>query len=209
MALVTGPLHSFEAHGALGDTLIYEEWKGRYYVKPYKIPTLRRYPAQRAIRAIIRFLTDEWENTLTTEKATWEALAIAKRNTAIAEFCRYNFNRLWSGRGATKSYPAAEAETYGTVQNYNAIGGVGTVDVSGRWGSGLVGWAMPWYSLPAAGTPTPQQIVSIHKPGIYPTYNHFDVENVEPGEYCYYNCNFSIDGKMKPTFGVKIDVTVT
>jgi len=199
MALVTGPLHSFEAHGQIGKALIYEEWNGRYYVKTYAAPALRRVPAQRAVRAINRFLTDQWENTLTSEKASWDNLAVLRNTSRIAEYCRENFARFWTGRGPTKSWPTTGPTSSGVWADFTATGGVGIVTISTDWHYTTEGWGAMFYARPSAGTPNPKQIVGIFVPGTHLSPLEFTIENVEPGTYQYYGCTFSTDGLKSAT----------
>ncbi|HUT14397.1 MAG TPA: hypothetical protein VMY42_28180 [Thermoguttaceae bacterium] len=209
MALVTGPLHSFEAHGQIGQTLIYEEWNGRCYVKAYAIPTLRRVPAQRAVRAINQFLTDQWKNAPPVLKPTWEALGVKAGTSGIAEFCRYNFERVWTGQGPSISYPGSEGIPTKLLQTFVVTGGVGYVDVEAGWASAGYNWAIIVYSVPTARMPTPKEIVAIFQPGVYPSTETFQVNNVEPGVHQYYYRRVGISGTINVTIGGPYPATVT
>ena len=209
MATVTGPLHSDGAFGQFDKSIIFKRSRGRTVAKAYAVPRLTRTDPQRAIRAINQFLTSQWKNTLTTEKETWSELAARNNTTPIAEFCRYNFARIWDGKGPTKSWPATEAAPYGGVANWTATGGRGIVKLTARWSTAPRGWATMIYSLAAVGVPKPQQIVAIFSPGIYPLYEKHTVANVLPGNYVYYKRQFSIAGLIKLATGVTKAPTVT
>lgn len=209
MALVTGPLHSFEAHGQIGHALIYEEWNGRYYVKAYKVPTLRRVPAQRAVRAIIRFLTDEWENAPPVLKPTWEELGEKAGTSGIAEFCRVNFERIWTGRGPSISYPGSEGIPTYILGTFTVTGGAGYIDVKAGWQQAGSEWAIIVYSVPTARMPFPKEIIAIFQPADYPATETFRVENLEPGVYQNYFRRVGISGTINVTIGGPYPATVT
>lgn len=209
MALVTGPLHSFEAHGQIGQTLIYEEWNGRYYVKAYAVPTLRRVPAQRAVRAINQFLTDQWKNAPPVLKPTWEALGVKAGTSGIAEFCRYNFERIWTGQGASIQYPGSEGIPAATTSYLVVTGGSGYVDLEARWAPADPNWAYIVYLHPTTGTVNPKMIVAIFQPGPLEAPVTFRMENVEPGTYNFYRKMITTVGGIQTTTNGPYSGTVT
>jgi hypothetical protein len=127
MALVTAPLLSIQAAGKFGNTLIYERSKGRCYVKPYKAPTVRRFPAQRAVRAITKFLTESWKNGSDIVKADWEAAAEPLGISGINLFCKRNFQRLWSGFSPCFSLSPVDADNSYSSAFSTVAGGAGIV----------------------------------------------------------------------------------
>jgi len=209
MARVYGPLHSFEAHGQVGKTLIYEEWRGRFYVKAYAVPTLRRYPSQRAIRAIVQFLTDQWKTAPPVLKPTWEALGVKENTSGIAAFCKYNFARCWTGQAPSIIYPADLVGPGTTLQYFTAVGGVGVVNLSAYWTTKAQKWAVCVYSKTEIGNPTEKEIVAIFEPNVGSPAAEFQVKNVEPGTYLYYARVMSEHGSITTTplgpYGVDVD----
>jgi len=53
MPVVTGPLMSLTASKTLGDTLVYSQWKGRYYVRLRVVPYNPKSDYQTGIRATL------------------------------------------------------------------------------------------------------------------------------------------------------------
>lgn len=75
MALVHGPLFSMDASGTIGNAIVFSKWKGRPYVRERVIPSNPRSGAQTGRRAMWKFLSQDWTNILTADRATWDDLA--------------------------------------------------------------------------------------------------------------------------------------
>ena len=75
MVKVYGPMMSLDASGSLADTITFSKWKGRNYVRERVVPSNPKTGAQMGRRAMFAFLTQNWADLLTAEKATWQDLA--------------------------------------------------------------------------------------------------------------------------------------
>ncbi|MFA5715989.1 MAG: hypothetical protein WC998_09625 [Candidatus Paceibacterota bacterium] len=205
MAIVTGPLHSIQASGQFGKTMIFERWKGRSYAKVYKVPTVRRTDSQRAVRAIMKWLTWAWTVANDEQKETWNQLALEANVSPIAAYLKYNFNLWWTGWYSTLAYPEERAEFYGVLLNYGASGGIGSIMLEGMWDMAAEGFGVVFYQ----GVPFQKRIVAIMQPGIHPSSNFQLVEHMEPGTYTISGQCFSIDGACGDVFLVNDNVVVT
>lgn len=74
MAVVTWPLSSGEARGRVGG-LIYNTWRGRSYVKSYKLPKTEFSDPQIDARGITANLTARWQAISDQKRATWAQFA--------------------------------------------------------------------------------------------------------------------------------------
>jgi hypothetical protein len=213
MAIVKGPLFSVGAKGQFAKTIIYEEWKGRTYAKEYKVPGLTRYPAQRAVRAIIKFLSQQWPILQTIYPAMnyqpWYDLAAERQTSAIAEFCRYNSERILAGRAPSATYPATEQLTYGTIAACVFTAGVGYIQAVTNWDFMDAGWDLMLYMRSAVGTPTARELGAIIAPPTSGENYTATIENVEPGTYQCYNQAAGLDGAMGPAIEGPTEVIVT
>jgi hypothetical protein len=96
---------SLQARGKFGDTIIYSGSKGRSYAKPYKQPTVRRFPTQRAVRAVTKFLMQAWKDGTYLDKAAYELMGEESNISGINSFQKFNFSRIFQGKGPVLSFP--------------------------------------------------------------------------------------------------------
>jgi hypothetical protein len=61
MAKLIGPLHSLEASGQFGKSLVFGKWKGINVVRKYVIPTYRNTDEQKAVRDIVVDASLAWK----------------------------------------------------------------------------------------------------------------------------------------------------
>lgn len=90
MALVSGPLFSFDAAGKVGNSLVFSKWKGRNYVRRLVVPSNPKSGPQVGRRAMLRFLAQNWKDLATPEQATWEALAAELNVSPFNAYIRQN-----------------------------------------------------------------------------------------------------------------------
>lgn len=103
MAKVSGPLHSLEASGTVGNTLTMLKQRGRQLAKFKSKPGGAPTAAQLAQRARYRAAVDAWNLLDPAGKAAWQDAADAKRITAFNAFLAANIGSagtLWDA-GAT------------------------------------------------------------------------------------------------------------
>lgn len=101
MVKLKGPGQATGASGTLADTLVFSNWKGTPYLKTHTKPKQPRSHNQIAMRAILRFLSEQWKNVPAIEQAKWQTLA---RRTTISPFNAYqqlNLSRWRSQRSPT------------------------------------------------------------------------------------------------------------
>jgi len=118
MAQVYGPLQSESASGQFAETLIFQPYRGKTYVKAYGKPDWTAHPptaAQLAVQAMNKSLMEAWPAISAADKATWDALAIPARISRVNAYLRENFKRLRSGRLATDVWPAVDVLPAPTV----------------------------------------------------------------------------------------------
>jgi len=205
MAIVTGPLHSIQASGQFGKTMIFERWKGRSYAKVYKVPTVRRTDSQRAVRAIMKWLTWAWTVANDEQKETWNQLALEANVSPIAAYLKYNFNLWWTGWYSTLAYPETRIGYPGELLDCIATGGVGKIDLQVLWDFGLEGFGVVWYQ----GIPFQKRIIAITQAGYQGSPDYYFVEHLEPGTYSISAQCFSDDGACGDVFLVNDNVVVT
>ncbi len=72
MVKVQGPAMSLDASGSLAGTIVFSKWKGRNYVRERVIPANPKSGGQVGVRAMFKFLAQDWVNRSAGDQATWE-----------------------------------------------------------------------------------------------------------------------------------------
>ncbi len=142
MALVTAPLLSMDASGAVAGAIVFSKWKGRNYVRALVKPSNPNSGGQVGVRAAFKFLSQQWKNIAPTDQATWEAIAEA---ASFLPFNAYQQNGLLRNRnflGLSQAYPPTLTLAVDAINTFTATAGVrqitialNDVDITGdNWG---------------------------------------------------------------------------
>lgn len=141
MVRVTGPMMSLSASGTIGGTLTFANWKGRAYARQRVNPKNPKSAAQLGVRAMMKFLANEWATIATLDQATYDAEAEARNISAYNEYISQNLARWQMFKSPSQATPAAEASTPLTVSDMTLTGGVNSITVeltpsaaTGIWG---------------------------------------------------------------------------
>jgi len=130
MALVTAPLLSLDASGAVGDAIVFSKWKGRNYVRALVRPSNPKSGGQVGMRAMFKFLTQGWSSVPAGDQATWEALAEAAAVSPFNSFMQKNLLRNRNFLAPTRDYPATEAQTVDEIDTFTAVAGVRQITIT-------------------------------------------------------------------------------
>lgn len=130
MARVTGPLFSFSASGAIGKTLVASSWKGRAYFRKLVTPANPKSALQVSVRAMMRFLAQQWAGIGSTPQGTWEDLADAGQISPFNAYVGRNASRWREFQAPSQSYPAAETGTEPVATLDSATGGPSYIDLA-------------------------------------------------------------------------------
>ena len=114
MVKLKGPALSGAAAGALGGTLIFSQAKGRRYLKRWHKPTDPRSHKQIAMRAILRFLSQEWRKISTPDQLLWKPLAAQTNVSPFNAFQAFNLARWRDGHGPSQIPQTDTAGYFGT-----------------------------------------------------------------------------------------------
>lgn len=137
MAIVNGPLFSLDASGKVGDALVFTKWKGRNVVRSYVTPANPRSLAQRARRTMMAILVDIWQGMDSTDKDSWQDLAIANNYSTFNGMTSYNLDEQTLGNPPTKNRSdtptviAAGSGSLSSTVGTNRIELTGGVDIPG------------------------------------------------------------------------------
>lgn len=130
MVKVQGPAFSLAASGKLGGTVVFSKWKGRPYVRELVKPANPKSGGQISVRAMMKFLSQEWSGLSTANKATWATPADAKVVSNFNAYTSENLKRNRSFLAPGQAYPVTAALTADGLDTFAASPGVREVQVS-------------------------------------------------------------------------------
>lgn len=196
MATVKGPLFSLDASGTVGGSVVFSKWKGRSYVRRHAVPANPKSAGQLGVRAMLRFLTQDWVNLTDGQQVDWEKRAEVTNISPFNAFVSYNQTRFGLNLGPSKLDPATEE---------NMPGVLAATSVTARVRSLLVGteiitlqnnWAIYIYrSLADDIVGARTEVVYIIPGGVETTYAWLDFPLTPGTEYWYTARAFSDDGQ--------------
>ena len=124
MARVQGPLFSLGASGKLGGSIVFATWKGRAYVRELVRPTNPKTVKQLSVRAMMKFLSQQWAAIGATPQDTWDTLADAEVISKFNAFIKQNLKRWRNFLGIGQDNTPDAADTGPANGVAAAAGGV-------------------------------------------------------------------------------------
>ncbi len=130
MARVNGPLMSMDASGSLGGTIVYSKWKGRPYVRQLVRPANPKSGGQVSMRAMLKFLSQNWAAIGTSTKDSWEDLADAGVYSNFNAFTKFNLRRHAEFLAPQKGAGGTPSDTPTLIDTFTATAGVRAITIS-------------------------------------------------------------------------------
>lgn len=208
MARTNGPLFSFDASGTVGKTITFSRWKGRPYVRQRVIPANPKSPLQVSVRAMMKFLSQQWAGLTSPNQATWETLASQSTISPFNAFTKENLRRFGNFESPSKEYPAAESATPATLGATTPTGGVRQVSLVGAAGTLAGGWGILLHrSLTTGFTPGRDTVVAVVPFIAAAAWSYVDTPLL-PATYFYRAQTFTTDGILSVA-QAQVSATVT
>ncbi len=188
MVKVQGPAFSMGASGKLGGAIVFSKWKGRPYVRELVKPANPRSGGQVSMRAMIKFLSQDWSGLGSSEKATWAAPAAAKVVSNFNAYVSSGAKRNRSFLAPSQSYPVVPGVAVDLMDTFTAVAGVREITVTLNSVAPVnVAWGyMLFWSLSSGFTPAFSNLLTV-----VPANGITDVTFVhgplDPDTY-YYDC---------------------
>lgn len=132
MVKLTRPGLAQGASGTLADQLTFSNWKGKPTLKLKQDPRQPKAPGQKAMRAIMAFLSSGWSKLAPQFKDSWNALAAASNVSPFNAYQRENLRRWRSFLRPSASYPPAEIGNLGSGDQHAATGHVRYIEFKWR-----------------------------------------------------------------------------
>ena len=130
MVKVYGPAMSLAASGSLANTMVFSSWKGRSYVRERVIPANPRSGPQTGLRAMMKFLAQQWASLSAAEQASWETRGDQLVASPFNGFVSYNQKRWRNFLSPSVLDPADETGTAPALPVITPTGGVRQISLS-------------------------------------------------------------------------------
>lgn len=208
MVRVQAPAFSLEASGSLGGAIVFSRWKGRPYVRELVKPANPKSGGQVGIRAMLRFLSQDWKNIGAVAQASWDDRANAKVVSNFNAFIGYNVYRYRDFLAPTDTDPEAATDVQPTLGALAAVAGVRSITVTQPITAAADGWGIMFFRSPTGTfTSTFDKLKRIGK--IAATADVVFVDSpLDPGTYYYEVRSFTKDGQLGAA-STEVNATVT
>lgn len=124
MVKVAAPCLSLDASGSIAGAMTYSKWKGRPYVRQLVKPANPKSVKQVSVRAMFKFLSQQWDGLSDAQKATWNDLAAAAVVAPFNSYVGFNQNRWRRGLTPCKETPPAATGGVGNIVFTSVTAGV-------------------------------------------------------------------------------------
>lgn len=208
MVRVQAPALSLEASGSLGGALVFSRWKGRPYVRALVKPANPKSGGQVGMRAMLKFLSQNWTNVSAGNQATWETRADQKVISPFNAFVGYNQFRWRDFLAPTQHDPEDTADTAPVLGTLAAAAGVRSITITQPVTTANDGWGIALFR----GLTTGFNSAFDNLIAIQPVDGTNDVVFVDspldPDQYFYVARSITEDGQLSAE-GNEANATVT
>lgn len=127
MARVNGPLMSMSASGQLGGVVVFSSWKGRPYVRQLVRPANPKSGGQTSMRAMLKFLSQEWSTIAGSDQASWDDLADADVVSPFNAYTKVNLRRNRDFLAPSQHADRLVTGPAEAIDNFGAIPGLRSI----------------------------------------------------------------------------------
>lgn len=208
MVRVQAPALSLEASGSLGGALVFAKWKGRAYIRTLVTPANPRSGGQVGMRAMLKFLSQDWSNVSAANQATWETRADQQTISPFNAFIGYNQFRWRDFLAPTQHDPEDTADTAAVLGALSASAGVRSITVTQAVTTANDGWGILFFRSPTGTFDTAFDNLKAVKP-VDGTNDVIFVDSpLDAGTYYYDTRECTEDGQLSAETG-EVNATVT
>lgn len=154
MVKVQGPALSLAASGKLAGAMVFSSWKGRPYVRELVKPANPRSGGQVGIRAMMKFLSQQWKSIVSVDQATWLTRAGQTVISAFNAYVGYNVARWRDFVGPSQVDPATALATNAVIGAATATPGVRSMTLTIPITTANDGWGVAVFRSPTAAFDT-------------------------------------------------------
>jgi hypothetical protein len=209
MVRLKGPAVSLTAAGALGGVLTFSHIDGTNYAKRYQRPKTGHSLELDSGRAIMQFLTVEWNQRTQAERDSWIPLAERFRLPPYQAYLKFNVPRWGEHVGPTALYPPPSGVLVGSTGGWDATVQGRTVRFQIQMAIVNNNWAVTIYSKPTAGAAAQARYL-IHAIPCYASgWYYWTSRPLPPGTYYFTYGRFTRNGFRSSVFGTTLTRTIT
>jgi len=150
MVKVAAPALSLDASGKLAGAIVFSKWKGRPYVRELVIPANPKSVSQVGVRAMFKFLAQNWAALSDGDKEDWLARSKQLVASKFNAYMSYNQKRWRNFLTPSMLDPATEDGTLDTADASAATGGVRQITITKNITAHADGWGMVIHRSPTA-----------------------------------------------------------
>ena len=208
MVKLAGPCFSMSASGKLGGVLVFSSWKGGPLARKLVTPANPKSALQVSVRAMLRFLSQDWVNVGSTPQGSWAPRAAAGNYSPFNGYISANMSRWREFQPPSQTDPAPETGTLPVATLDSATGGVHCMDVQYSVGTANDVWGMLLFRSPTAVFDTSiSNLVRVLKVSGIGTFTYTD-SGLEAGDYWYDARFFTTEGVLGPEEGEVTDTVL-
>lgn len=194
MVKVYAPMLSLDASGTLGEAIVFSKWKGRNYVRQRVIPANPQSGLQVSMRAMMKFLAQNWAALSSAQKADWESRADDMIVSPFNAFVSYNQKRWRNYTLPSIADPATAAGTLAATSGHAATGGERSITLDWTVDTLNDGWGMVLLRGTAGGfAKVISAVKAVVLSNVAQAESYVD-SPLDPGTYYYGFRNFTDDG---------------
>jgi len=206
MAVLKGPMLSLDASGSIGGAITFSKWKGRNYARELVKPANPNSGLQVSVRAMMRFITQEYGGLSATIKGRWEdeypSLVITGLNAMVKLNQERNRQFLGAKQDPTLAAGAVEAAPGGVV----ATAAPKSVRLTWTDSIGADDWCTLIYRSTTLGfTPGPSNLLRVVPDGL----QAFTDVGLTTGTPYYYRLGGCETGGTLGTLAAEVTATPT
>jgi len=208
MVKVTGPAMSLSASGSLAGVMVFSTWKGRPYVRSLVRPSNPKSGGQVGVRAMFKFISQNWATIGDTNQASWETRADQGVYSTFNAFMSFNQSRWRDFQAPSQHDPPDVTDVAATTGTITAVAGVRSITLTIPVSSADDGWGVAVFRSTGTGFPTAfDNLIGIGL--IVGTDDVVVVDTpLEPATYYYNFREMTIDGQLGAELGEESDTVV-
>ena len=188
--------------------MVYSTWKGRPYVRSLVKPANPKSGGQVGMRAMLKFLSQDWTNLAAGNQATWEDRAKQAVISEFNAFIGYNQFRWRDFLPPTQHDPEDTTDTPATLGAFSLTLGVRSITCTQAVTTAGDGWGILFFRSTTVSFSTAFDNLIAVKP-IDGTNDVVHVDSpLDPGTYYYNTRECTQDGQLSPETGEQTETVV-
>jgi hypothetical protein len=193
MAVVKGPLFSLDASGSIAKSIVFSKWRGRNYVRRHAIPSNPRSGLQLGVRAVLKFITQDYTNLSDAIKEAWSDLAAGTNITLLNASIALNVAAARRDEGIIRSPGESAGTTPDAAASFVVTPGIKSNSIA--WTADTNDPEYVWYlyrDIGATCDSLPENLIAVLPAA---TLSYLDIGLITGIQYAYTLVGGNFDGE--------------